>query len=92
MADSPVPSRVSTRGAEPLSRHCVDTPNSDIENGKIKPNAPPAQLYDLEADRGQTTNLYHAKPDIAAEMAALLKSYRNAAPPTSETTKQKKRK
>ena len=31
--------------------------NSDIENGKIKPNAPPAQLYDLEADVGEWTRL-----------------------------------
>ncbi len=65
----------------------VGTPNSDIENGKIKPGAPPAQLYDLEADRNQTTNLYNEKPEVVAEMAALLKSYRNATPPTSETTK-----
>jgi arylsulfatase A len=69
----------------------VGTPNSDIENGKIKPGAPPSQLYDLEADRNQTTNLYNEKPEVVAEMAALLKSYRNAMPPTSETTKRKKK-
>jgi hypothetical protein len=31
--------------------------NSDIENGKIKKDAPPAQLYDLERDLKEMTNL-----------------------------------
>jgi len=52
--------------------------NSDIENGKIKPNAPPAQLYDLEADLTQTTNLYNRHPEVAQEMKALLTQYINA--------------
>ncbi|MEM9016580.1 MAG: iduronate-2-sulfatase, partial [Verrucomicrobiota bacterium] len=49
--------------------------NSDIENGKVKPNAPPAQLYDLESDLAQTENLYHKHPEMVAEMEALLESY-----------------
>ena len=52
--------------------------NSDIENGRIKPNAPPAQLYDLEADVNQTKNLYSKYPEVVKEMSALLASY---APP-----------
>ena len=32
----------------------------------------PGQLYDLEADPGETTNLYHKHPEIAAELKALL--------------------
>ena len=54
----------------------VNTPNSDIENGKIKPNAPPAQLYDLEADPNQTKNLYHEHPEVVQEMDAALKKAR----------------
>lgn len=50
--------------------------NSDIENGKIKEDAPPAQLYNLEKDPSQTTNLYNQYPDIVKEMEKLLKSYR----------------
>ena len=49
--------------------------NSDIENGKIKRNAPPAQLYDLEADVCQTKNLYREHPEVVREMEALLKAY-----------------
>ncbi|MEO0452519.1 MAG: arylsulfatase [Verrucomicrobiota bacterium] len=49
--------------------------NSDIENGKYKEGAPPAQLYDLESDMQQTTNLYHEYPEVVAELQALLESY-----------------
>ncbi|MDE3742073.1 sulfatase family protein [Maribacter polysaccharolyticus] len=51
--------------------------NSDIENGKIKKDAPPAQLYDLENDPHQTTNVYNKFPEIAIGMEELLKSYKN---------------
>ena len=50
--------------------------NSDIENGKIKAGAPPAQLYDLENDLQQTRNLYREHPNIATELKTLLDSYR----------------
>lgn len=56
----------------------VSTPNSDIKNGKIKPDAPLAQLYDLEADRNQTTNLYPRFPEVVSEMKATLESYYKA--------------
>jgi arylsulfatase A-like enzyme len=56
----------------------VGTPNSDIADGKIKPDAPPAQLYDLETDRNQTTNLYNRFPEVVSEMKAALESYRSA--------------
>jgi arylsulfatase A-like enzyme len=46
--------------------------NSDIENGKVKPGAPPAQLYDLENDPSQTTNLYYKYPDVVSELQELL--------------------
>ncbi len=54
--------------------------NSDIEAGRVRPDAPPAQLYDLEADRAQTRNLYREHPEVVAEMRALLKRYTERAP------------
>lgn len=53
--------------------------NSDIENGKIKKGAPTAQLYDLENDPAQTTNLFNSYPEVVQEMEALLKGYKPAA-------------
>lgn len=50
--------------------------NSDIKNGKIRKDAPPAQLYDLQADVNQTTNLYSEYPEVVKEMEARLKTYR----------------
>ncbi|TWU54736.1 Arylsulfatase [Rubripirellula tenax] len=50
--------------------------NNDIENGKIKKDAPPAQLYDLVADVSQTTNLYNEYPEVVKEMQALLETYK----------------
>lgn len=47
-------------------------PNSDIVDGKLKADAPPAQLYDLEADVNQTRNLILEHPEVAEEMRAML--------------------
>ena len=52
--------------------------NSDIENGRLIPNAPPAQLYDLSTDRTQTTNLYLDHPEIVERMIELLDHCRNS--------------
>lgn len=57
----------------------VGTPNSDVENGKIKPGAAPAQLYDLEADPNQTQNLYYDYPDVTQKMDAAIKKARKDA-------------
>ncbi|MGE9269887.1 MAG: sulfatase-like hydrolase/transferase, partial [Verrucomicrobiales bacterium] len=54
--------------------------NSDIANGRIKKNAPPAQLYDLENDPQQSTNLYKKYPEVVKKMAALLQKYQAAQP------------
>ncbi|MEM6842243.1 MAG: arylsulfatase [Bacteroidota bacterium] len=51
--------------------------NSDIENGQFKPEAPAAQLYDLETDLSQATNVYYQYPDRVAEMNAQLEHYKN---------------
>ena len=77
-----------THGAGgPACTSSVGSVNSDIKNGKIKKDAPSAQLYDLENDMAQTTNLYKENPEVVQEMAALLKSYR---PTTSKRRKKKK--
>ncbi|MGJ8694681.1 MAG: sulfatase-like hydrolase/transferase [Verrucomicrobiaceae bacterium] len=60
----------------PAVAKLVHTPNSDIEDGKLKKNASPAQLYDLEADPNQTKNLYLEHPEIVKEMAAVLNQVR----------------
>ncbi|WP_244651391.1 MULTISPECIES: arylsulfatase [unclassified Lentimonas] len=49
--------------------------NSDIQKGRIKKGAPPAQLYDLETDLGQTVNLYESHPGVVEAMEALLSEY-----------------
>ena len=51
--------------------------NNDIENGKIKEDAPPAQLYDLEADPWQSTNVYAKYPKVVKEMEALVQETLN---------------
>ena len=54
-------------------------PNSDITpDGKIKPGAPHGQLYDLQADVRQTTNVYAKHPEVVAKMKALLARYKTA--------------
>jgi arylsulfatase A-like enzyme len=48
--------------------------NSDVDpEGKIKPGAPPAQLYNLRPDFRQATNLFYAEPDTAKRLADRLK-------------------
>lgn len=53
--------------------------NSDIVNGKYKPDAPKAQLYDLETDLAQTRNVIREHPDIVQGLEKLLQEYRKQA-------------
>ena len=46
--------------------------NSDVVDGRIRPDAPPAQLYDLQADPRQAQNLFAERPEVVREMQALL--------------------
>jgi len=46
----------------------VNGVNSDLKDGKIKADAPKAQLYDMESDPNQTVNVIDANKEIAAEM------------------------
>lgn len=45
-------------------------------DGQLKPDAPPGQLYDLEKDSAETTNLYNAHPDIVKRLGGLLTELR----------------
>ncbi|MHC4994111.1 MAG: sulfatase family protein [Planctomycetota bacterium] len=62
--------------AGPPAASFVGSVNSDIANGAIKKDAPPAQLYDLDKDVNQTRNLYRERPGVVRELDALLESYR----------------
>jgi arylsulfatase A-like enzyme len=41
-------------------------------DGQLRPDAPPGQLYDLENDPGETTNVYHQHPEIVKHLTELL--------------------
>ncbi|WP_197439835.1 sulfatase family protein [Calycomorphotria hydatis] len=47
--------------------------NSDIADGKIKPDAPKQQLYNLSNDPGQSTNVIRNHPEIAQQMRMRIK-------------------
>jgi len=67
----------------PAAAGLVGSVNSDIEKGRIRKKAPPAQLYDLENDPLQTRNVYREHPEIVKELTALLNSYRPSKPSRS---------
>ena len=80
--------------AGPAAASFVGSVNSDIEDGKIKKDAPPAQLYDLEADVNQTKNVIKEHPDVVAELSSLLKGYtpkRNTQPQKGKGNRAKKK-
>lgn len=56
----------------PVCASFVGSINSDFENGKFKADAPNEQLYDLEKDPNQTTNLSRKHPEIVKELSAFL--------------------
>ena len=49
--------------------------NSDVLDGEIRKDAPPAQLYNLSNDLAQTTNVYLQHPEVVKELRQLLKTY-----------------
>jgi hypothetical protein len=61
--------------AGPAAASFVGSVNSDIENGRIKKDAPPAQLYDLEADVNETQNVINEHPEVVEELSSLLATY-----------------
>ena len=51
----------------------MDVKNSDLnENGTLKADAPPAQLYNVHIDPAQKTNVYSQHPERVAEMQKML--------------------
>lgn len=52
--------------------------NSDVKDGKIKEDAPPAQLYNLEEDISQKTNVYNNYPEVVDELDSLLHAYKKS--------------
>lgn len=54
--------------------------NSDVVDGRIRADAPPAQLYDLHADPYQAQNVHDRYPDVVAELAHELKIWRTKIP------------
>lgn len=52
----------------------TERPNSDIEDGSYRDDAPPTQLYNLRDDPHQTTNVHDRFPEKVEEMRGLLES------------------
>jgi len=52
--------------------------NSDIEDGKFKPNAPDQQLYNLATDLSESTNVINQYPEVAEKMRQKLEEIRKA--------------
>jgi hypothetical protein len=50
--------------------------NSDVANGKLKPAAPKAQLYDLINDPGQARNVVNEHPEVVKALHARAEHYR----------------
>ncbi|MCG8586513.1 MAG: sulfatase-like hydrolase/transferase, partial [Pirellulales bacterium] len=55
--------------------------NSDVKGGKLRAGAPRAQLYDLEVDPAQETNVFDKHPDKVKQLSATLEEYRKQIPP-----------
>ena len=56
--------------------------NSDVVAGKIRNDAPSAQLYDLQADPYQARNVHDEHPEVVSELARHLKMWRTEIPST----------
>jgi len=54
--------------------------NSDVVDGQVRKDAPPVQLYNLQDDPRQSKNVYAAHPEVLAELAAFLKTWRAKIP------------
>ena len=54
--------------------------NSDVQDGKVKQDAPPAQLYDLKTDPYQAINVHNERPEVVAELSSLLERWRREIP------------
>ena len=52
----------------PPAIHFTGETNSDMADGKLKPDAPKEQLYNLRSDLGQSENVIQDHPEIAQAM------------------------
>jgi hypothetical protein len=66
--------------------------NSDVADGKFKPDAPQEQLYDLAADPRQSQNVVRNHPEVAARMKARLTALRAEVSPSAAVPKAAKKK
>jgi len=65
--------------------------NSDYTaDGKLKPDAPPGQLYDLAQDPNETTNVYNQHPEIVQRLTGLLTKLRKEQRTAREMAAQKR--
>lgn len=54
--------------------------NSDVIDGMLRPDASPAQLYDLEADPRQASNVIREHPEVARRLQERLTAIRRPSP------------
>ncbi|HPA17563.1 MAG TPA: sulfatase-like hydrolase/transferase [Verrucomicrobiae bacterium] len=53
--------------------------NSDyLPDGKLKPDAPPMQLYDLDSDAGERCNVFRERPEVVDRLMALFEKLRES--------------
>lgn len=64
------------------AQQLTDLVNSDVANGKISSDAPPAQLYNLKDDPSQAINVHDKYPEKVAELVGILKTWRSRIPDT----------
>jgi arylsulfatase A len=68
----------------PAALKFTNEKNSDVEDGKIKPDAPEVQLYDLDADVSESRNVAREYPLIVKNMQKMLKEIREKQQTRSE--------
>jgi len=51
--------------------------NSDVLNGEIRKDAPPAQLYNLDKDPYQEENVYNQNPEIVGELDSIVDDFKS---------------
>jgi arylsulfatase A len=66
--------------AGPASLKFTGRVNSEVVDGKIRPGAAPAQLYNLASDPYQETNIYAQHPEIVKDLEKQLQGYRAQIP------------
>ncbi len=62
--------------------HFAGRAHSDYAYGSLRADAPPAQLYNLDADPYQTNNVYERYPEIVQGLERALDGYRAKIPDT----------